>query len=90
MNFFIGILFATTYGILRDPSSVLIFAPFWAPHSVLIDNMPWYGYAEKMYTYTKLSVIKGIIETELYSWYVFFFGNLGTRLIGLLFLYPPI
>src|SRR3990167_11267501 len=84
--FFIGILFATTYGILRDPSSVLIFAPFWAPHSVLIDNMPWYGYAEKMYTYTKLSVIKGIIETELYSWYVFFFGNLGTRLIGLLFL----
>lgn len=84
--FFIGILFVFTYGILRDPSSTLIFAPFWAPHSVLVDNMPWYGYAEKMYTYTKFSVIKGIIETELYSWYVFLFGNLGTRLIGLLFL----
>ena len=82
---FIGILFLATYGILRDPSSALVFAPLWAPHSVLIDNMPWYGYAEKMYTYTKLSVIKGIIETELYSWYVFIFGNLGTRLIGLLF-----
>ena len=84
--FFIGILFAVTYGILRDPSSTLIFAPLWAPHSVLVDNMPWYGYAEKMYTYTKLSVIKGIVETELYSLYVFFFGNLGTRLIGILFL----
>ncbi|MDP2585495.1 MAG: hypothetical protein Q8P29_01305, partial [Candidatus Levybacteria bacterium] len=83
---FTGILFVFTYGILRDPSSTLIFAPLWAPHSVLVDNMPWYGYAEKMYTYTKLSVIKGIIETELYSWYVFMFGNLGTRLIGLLFL----
>lgn len=84
--FFVGILFTFTYGILRDPSSVLIFSPLWAPHSVIVDNMPWYGYAEKMYTYTKLSVIKGIIETELYSWYVFAFGNLGTRLIGLLFL----
>ncbi|MEK7450630.1 MAG: hypothetical protein AAB662_01680 [Patescibacteria group bacterium] len=84
--FFIGILFVVTYGIFRDPSSTLIFAPLWAPHSVLIDNMPWYGYTEKMYTYTKLSVTKGIIETELYSLYVFFFGNLGTRLIGLLFL----
>ena len=81
-----GILFVVTYGIFRDTSSILIFAPLWAPHSVLVDNMPWYGYAEKMYTYTKLSVIKGIIETELYSWYVFIFGNLGTRLIGLLFL----
>lgn len=84
--FFTVILFVLTYGIFRDPSSTLIFAPLWAPHSVLIDNMPWYGYAEKMYTYTKLSVIKGIIETELYSWYVFIFGNLGTRLIGLLLL----
>ena len=84
--FFIGILFVITYGIFRDSSSTLIFAPLWAPHSVLVDNMPWYGYAEKMYTYTKLSVIKGIVETELYSWYVFIFGNLGTRLIGLLFL----
>lgn len=81
-----GILFFATYGILRDPSSTLIFAPLWAPHSVLTDNMPWYGYAEKMYTYTKLSVIKGIVETELYALYVFIFGNLGTRLIGLLFL----
>ena len=84
--FAVGILFAVTYGIFRDPSSTLIFAPLWAPHSVLTDNMSWYGYAEKMYTYTKLSVIKGIIETELYALYVFLFGNLGTRLIGLLLL----
>ena len=81
-----GILFVFTYGIFRDPSSALIYAPLWAPHSVVTDNMPWYGYAEKMYTYTKLSVVKGIVETELYALYVFFFGNLGTRLIGLLLL----
>lgn len=81
-----GVLFVVTYGIFRDPSSTLIFSPLWSPHSVLIDNMPWYGYTEKMYTYTKLSVIKGIVETELYGLYVFLFGNLGTRLIGLLIL----
>ncbi len=81
-----GILFIGTYWIFADHSSRLIFDPLWAPHSVLIDNMPWYGYVEKMYTYTKLSVIKGIVETELYSWYVFIFGNLGTRAIGLLLL----
>ncbi|MDP2638361.1 MAG: hypothetical protein Q8P26_04845 [Candidatus Levybacteria bacterium] len=84
--FFIGLLFMFTYWIFSDPSSKLIFAPLWAPHKVLLDNMPWYGYDEKMHTYTKLSVLKGVIETELYSWYVFLFGNLGTRLIGLLFL----
>ena len=85
-SLFIGILFIITYWIFSDPSSVLIFQPLWAPHKVLIDNMPWYRYDEKIYTYTKLSVIKGIVEIELYSLYVFFFGNLGTRVIGLLLL----
>ncbi len=84
--FITGLIFIFTYGIFRDPTSILIFAPLWAPHSVLTDNMPWYGYAEKMYTYTKFTVIKGIVETELYALYVFLFGNLGTRLIGLFFL----
>ncbi len=84
--FFIGILFFSTYWVLADHQSKLIFAPLWAPHKVLIDNMPWYRYDEKIYTFTKFSVIKGIVETELYSLYVFFFGNLGTRLIGTLFL----
>lgn len=84
--FFIGILFIITYWISADHQSKLIFSPLWSPHKVIIDNMPWYGYEEKMYTYAKLGVIKGIVETELYSWYIFIFGNLGTRLIGLLFI----
>lgn len=83
----IGILCFFTYWIFSDSSSILIFQPLWAPHKVLIDNMPWYRYDEKIYTFTKFSVMKGIIETELYSLYVFFFGNLGTRIIGL-FLLP--
>lgn len=85
-GFFTGLLFLATYWIFSDPSSMLIFQPLWAPHKVLIDNMPWYRYDEKIYTFTKLSVLKGIVETELYSLYVFFFGNLGTRVVGLLLL----
>ena len=84
--FFIGLLFFGTYWIFSDSSSKLIFQPLWAPHKVLIDNMPWYRYDEKIYTFTKLSVVKGMVETELYSLYVFFFGNLGTRVVGLFFL----
>ncbi len=84
--FFIGLLFLATYWIFSDSSSRLIFQPLWAPHNVLMDNMPWYRYDEKIYTFTRLSVIKGIVETELYSLYVFFFGNLGTRVVGLLLL----
>lgn len=84
--FFTGILFLGTYWVLADHSARLFYYPLWAPHKVLIDNMPWYGYEEKQYTYSRLSVIRGIVEIELYSLRVFLLGNLGTRLIGLLFL----
>lgn len=77
------ILFLGTYWVFADPSSKLIFLPLWAPHKVLDDNLPWYGYTEKIYTYTRLGVIRGIISTELYALYVFFVGSLGTRLIGI-------
>lgn len=80
----IGLLFLGTYWVFRDPTSSLIFFPFWAPHKVLIDQMPWYGYEEKLYTFTKFSVIRGLIETEAYAFGVFIIGNLGTRFIGIL------
>lgn len=84
--FISGILFLATYWVFRDPSSTLIFFPLWAPHKVLLDNMTWYGYEEKHYTYSRLGVIRGLIKIELYGLYIFIFGNLGTRLFGLLFL----
>lgn len=77
-------LFFGTYGVLADHSARLLFYPFWAPHKVLLDNMPWYGYEEKHYTYSKYSVIRGLIKIEVYALYVFIIGNLGTRVVGLL------
>ncbi|MBI2032655.1 MAG: hypothetical protein HYT09_03340 [Candidatus Levybacteria bacterium] len=37
-----------------------------------------------MYTYKKLSVIKGILEVESYGLIIYIFGNLGIRTIGLI------
>lgn len=84
--FAVGIIFLGTYWFFTDRSAHLIWFPFWAPHKVLIDNFPWYGYEEKIYTYSRLSVIKGLVETELYAWYIFLIGNQGTRIFGLLIL----
>lgn len=79
-----GILFITTYWVFSGNAGTLVYAPLWAPHKVLQDHFPWYGYDEKIYTYTKLSVIKGIVETEAYALYVFIIGSLGTRVFGFL------
>lgn len=81
-----GVLFLATYWFFTDQSARLFFAPLWAPHKVLEDNIKWYGYTEKQYTYSRLSVVRGLIDIEIYALSTFLLGNLGTRLIGLLFL----
>lgn len=82
--FFIAILFFLTYWVFSS-SGYLIFDPLWAPHRIL-QTFPWYGFDEKIYTYSRLHVIRGLIETELTGLGVFIFGNLGTRLLGILLL----
>ena len=77
------IIFYFTYWILRDPSSKLLFDPLWSPHKVLLDNLPWYRYDEKFYTYSRLHVKHGLFEIELFALVVFTVGNLGTRAVGM-------
>lgn len=79
----ICIIFLATYWVFTDQTARLYFQPFWPPHRMIESNMPWYGYTEKIYTYSKLGVIRGLVETELYAFYVFFVGNLGTRFLGI-------
>ncbi len=81
----VAILFFATYWVFTGGSGYLIFYPLWPPHRIL-QTYPWYGYDEKIYTFTKFNVIRGIIQTELDGLNIFILGNLGTRLIGLLFL----
>lgn len=76
-------LFFLTYWSFADRNAHLILHPLWPIHNNLRDNFPWYGYDEKIYTYSQQGVISGLIRTELYAFFIFFIGNLGTRIIGL-------
>jgi hypothetical protein len=79
----IGLIFLGTYWVFVGPSGKLIFFPYW-PVAAMLRSFPWYGYDEKIYTYTKMHVLHGLIETQVYGFILYFFGNLGTRLIGIL------
>lgn len=78
------ILALTTYGVFSGSGNYLIFLPLWETHKVLTDSLPWFGFEEKYYTYTTLSVTRKLIEIEAIGLALFIFGNLGTRLIGIL------
>ncbi|HSA83322.1 MAG TPA: hypothetical protein VLF20_00365 [Patescibacteria group bacterium] len=80
-----GVLFFFTYLIFNGNAGSLIWHPWW-PVSTLLQHFSWYGYDEKMYTYTQLGVIRGIIETQAYGFSLVIFGNLGTRILGILML----
>ena len=81
--FVIGLLFLGTYGIFVGRTGGLIWHPLWPPHE-LLRTFSWYGYDEKIYTFSHQHVIRGLIETEFYGFFLFLIGNLGTRIIGLL------
>nr|MBI5455810.1 hypothetical protein [Candidatus Levybacteria bacterium] len=83
----IGILalFWGTFWIFSGGTGFLTYYPFWPPHR-LLQSYAWYGYDEKMYTYTRLGVIKGLIQTEIDGLNMFILGNLGSRTIGLIIL----
>lgn len=77
------ILTLLTFGLFLGKGQYLIYYPLWPSHTVLEDNLPWYGYAEKSYTYTRQGVIRGIIEIESFGLMLYFIGNIGTRIIGI-------
>ena len=80
-----AILFFGTYWLFAGGYGYLVFYPLWPPHRIL-QTYPWYGLDEKIYTYSRLNVIRGLLQTEIDGLNVFLLGNLGTRLIGILIL----
>jgi hypothetical protein len=79
------VITASTFFVFSGGGNYLIYKPLWAPHSLLEFNLPWYGFHEKMYTYTKYSVIKELAIIEIHGLSLFLLGNLGTRFIGIIF-----
>jgi hypothetical protein len=80
------ILVALTFLVFSGKGNALIWAPLWAPHKVLNELLPWYGFAEKQYTYYRLNVLKEIVHIEFDGLMLFVFGNLGTRVVGIVIL----
>lgn len=78
------VITALTFFVFSGEGNYLIYKPLWAPHSILEFNLPWYGFHEKMYTYTKYSVLKELAIIEIHGLSIFLLGNLGTRFIGIL------
>jgi hypothetical protein len=78
-----GALIGITYGVFAGHGGYLLWSPLWAPHKVLIDGMPWYGYEEKLYTYGQFGMWWRIAQVELYGVFLFIIGNLGTRAMGI-------
>jgi hypothetical protein len=81
--FVVAIIFFATYWVFAGGAGYLIFYPLW-PSQRLLLSLPWYGYHEKITTYTQQQVIRGVLETEAYGLFLFLIGGLGTRIIGIL------
>ncbi|HYK08812.1 MAG TPA: hypothetical protein VEW42_04920 [Candidatus Eisenbacteria bacterium] len=79
---FVGILFLT-YSVFALGGGFLIWYPLWSPHAIL-QSFPWYNFDNKMLVYGQQHVLKGLITTELDGLVLFIFGNVGTRIIGIL------
>lgn len=80
------VLFLATFKVFSSNGAGLFYLPLWPIERMLDQIFPEYGYKEKIDTYKKYSVIKGLFLTHLYTFSVFLIGNIGTRFIGILFL----
>ncbi len=82
---FTGIIFLGTYWFFAGGTGYLIFYPLWPFHRIL-EAFSWYGFDEKLETYTRLNVLRGLLGLEFDGFNIFILGNLGTRLLGILVL----
>lgn len=80
------VIFLATFGIFIGNGTGLFYFPLWPIERMFDHIFPEYGYRERIDTFSKYGVIKGLVETHLYTFAVFLIGNLGTRFIGILFL----
>jgi len=68
--------------------SLLIFLPFWFPHSMLYaqDRFYWPLLANSRQIYFATKQWLKFLAAELFALFIFIVGNLGTRVIGFVFL----
>lgn len=86
---FLGILlvFYFTYLRLAGKGGFLIYYPYWAPIDVVRSNLSFMNYDNQMYVYAGYGMWWRIAWLQIRIFCMFLFGNLGSRMIGLLLLY---
>lgn len=75
----LGVFFPlnASYGFLR-------YQPLWPPHRVMQGTLGFTNWELKRQTLEQLGASLGLYKLELIAFVIFLFGNLGTRIIGLL------
>ncbi|HSW87667.1 MAG TPA: hypothetical protein VLG12_00720 [Candidatus Saccharimonadales bacterium] len=81
------IIFALTYLRVIGKGGFLIFFPYWAPISVARANLRFLSYDNQMATYEGFHMWHRIIWLQLKIFIIFLFGNIGSRIIGIILLY---
>lgn len=68
-----------------NSSSFLILQPWWYIQTMVVtpDHLNWIDWEHKRQTYLADHNIKRVLQLEVEAFLIFFFGNLGMRLLGL-------
>lgn len=83
----ICLVFAMTYLRVIGKGGFLIFFPYWAPITVARDNLKFMNYDNQMMTYAGFHMWHRIVLLQIKIFIMFLFGNIGSRIFGLLSLY---
>lgn len=72
----------------QSSSSFLIWEPWWFIRTMVVapDRLNWLDLELRRQTYIYESNWKRVLQLEITAFLIFFFGNLGTRFLGLLYL----
>lgn len=71
------------FGRFNDAYGYLVYQPLWPPHRVMQSTLDFTQWEVARQAYESYFDTFGLFKMELWALVVFFFGNLGTRLVGL-------
>lgn len=81
-----GAIALGTLGVFMGSGAGLFYLPLWPIYREMDQIFPAYDYNEKISTYSKYGVIRGLLSTYFIGFSVLLIGNLGTRFFGIILL----
>lgn len=81
-----GAIILGTFGVFAGKGTGIFYLPLWPVYRMMDEIFPAYDYNEKIRTYSKYGVIRGLFSTYLFSFSILLIGNLGSRFLGIILL----